>query len=75
MKSCKYSELHACDETCNEECRVMRTMKPGIAWEFQVHGVRDLAGIAQRLNISRAIVAREAKRFFDQKKKTQDQPG
>ena len=25
MNACKYSENHACDESCKIECRVMRT--------------------------------------------------
>lgn len=26
--SCKHTPLHACDETCEAECRVMRTITP-----------------------------------------------
>lgn len=34
MKSltCKYSENHSCDETCQSECRVMLTIKPNVEW-------------------------------------------
>jgi len=33
MNACKYSENHACDESCKVECRLWRTMKPSGEWD------------------------------------------